>query len=108
MGFITNQWLKGSAARNRGHYPVGVSLKVQGTSDTWAESKMVICTLQAKKEDGNYQTLYFSAKDLQEILPALTQYADADGLKDTAYAAMRRLKDSALVEALKFSLLRRI
>lgn len=42
MGFITNQWLKGSAGRNRGHYPVKAGLKLHPTTSNWCKRNGVL------------------------------------------------------------------
>lgn len=108
MGFITNQWLKGNPDRNRGHYPVQVSMNVQTSEDEWSLERQVSCEIRVKKDDGEYQVLYFTTGELAEILPALTRSADSTVLKALAAETLRRLDDAAILAALKWALSKRV
>ena len=71
MGFITNQWLKGSAERNRGHYPVKAGLKLHPTTSNWCKRNGVAAQIGATRTDGDYQTISLTTAELSEFFADL-------------------------------------
>jgi hypothetical protein len=77
VGYMTNQWLKGSPERNRGHLPARVDMDLTPTSDDWSENHGVVGAITGRRGDGHYQSVYFEKRDLDYLLPHLVESASA-------------------------------
>jgi len=108
MAFITNQWLKGDAERNRGHSPVQVTMSPAWPSDSWSQNNAVHLQFQITKSDGDYQAIYFTKAEQAELLGSFAHNADLSALKDVAFKALLRLDDADLLNFLQILLSRRV
>ena len=102
MGYITNQWLEGSILRNnRGHWPIEVSMEVTPSTGEWAKERGVLAEVCMERTRGDYQTAYFTQKDLAAILPMLAGCADNEKRKSLALKAISDFRDTDLLEFLE-------
>ncbi len=107
MGFITNQWLKGDAWRNRKHVPVKVSFELESTSGAWTKRNEVKGAIHATREDGNYQSVYFTEPELNALVPTLAKGADLNARREAAFDVLLCFSDEDLVRFLAELLSRR-
>jgi hypothetical protein len=75
MAAITNQWLKGLPSKRRPHHPVRVRVLVDMDYRSLFSQRGVGAVLKAQKEDGYYQAMYLSAKDISDVLPTVASFA---------------------------------
>ena len=59
MGFITDNWLKGTVERNREHRPTEVAVGVSAPSSEWS-SHGVEALIHASSSADTYKTLYLT------------------------------------------------
>lgn len=78
MGFITKQWLKGSVERNPGLYPEKAALRLLSTTTNWCKRNGVAAQIGATGNNGDYQTISFTATELNEFSPILAIGADIE------------------------------
>lgn len=71
MSYITNQWLKGHALRNRGHFPIEISIAAKLASSKSDESHGVSAHLNLKRGSDDHQAIYLTNNDLGKLLPKL-------------------------------------
>src|SRR5258706_5310407 len=100
MGFITNQWLKGAGERDRKFRPVIVSVRPENTSDEWSTANKVVAGIKAAREDDDYQCVFFTAMDLDGLLPAFTQATNLETRKKIAFDILHKLDDADLLSFL--------
>ncbi|MFA5913706.1 MAG: hypothetical protein WC830_09140 [Burkholderiales bacterium] len=97
VGFITNQWLKVDVERNRKHLPVSVAFALRLTSDKWVMRNEVKATIDATRRGGEFQSVYFTEKDLNAIIPALATGADMNTRRKVALDTLSTFNDQDLV-----------
>lgn len=97
MGFITNQWLKGDPERSRKHSPIKISFELGSIYDAWCRRKEVNGAILAMREDGDYQSLYFTELELNQLMPTLARGADINTRQEIAFDTLLCLSDTDLL-----------
>ncbi len=102
MGFMTNQWLKGTAERYRGYYPVEISMQADeiDPSDDWTKRNEVSAKIVVRQPDGDYQEIFFTKEDLNELLTDLARAAGLRARKGIAFDTLLGLDDADLLKFL--------
>jgi hypothetical protein len=98
MGYVSNQWLKGSPQRDRGHRPVKATFDLQVATDEWSNENGVLVTLFLTRQDGDFQMVSFDPEEIRQLSNFL--------IRDAATAvvvadALARLPDGVLLDTLK-------
>lgn len=107
MAFITTQWLKGTVERNRGHFPVRVTVEPGTPSDNWGERNQIAAHIQATRDDHSYQTLYFTQEDIAAVLPYLVRWSSLKAKAEAATAALIDISERDLAVFLEELFVRR-
>ena len=80
MAHITNQWLKGSVSKERGHFPVPVDMTVEWEADERLRKAGWAVRLHLRKIGGeDFHVLTLSVKEIQAIVDTLLQECDPSG-----------------------------
>lgn len=109
MGYITNQWLKRDSQRHGEHTPVKVKLTCESRSELYAipDERTGSYSIRGTRADGNYQSIYFTKSELNEILPSFAHGADLGTLQDLALTTLLRLDGRKLLTFLGLLLSKR-
>lgn len=97
MGFISKQWLRGDALRNRGHVPVPVAIEAIELIDEFDSRNDVKVLLRVTLQHGfagDYQLVHFTKEEVELALPSFLRKSD---LTDLSLGDPRR---AAIVTAL--------
>ncbi len=100
MGFITNQWLKGKAERNRKWGPVEVTVVPEAAEGDWDSEHGVVAGVKAARPNADYQITLFTQGDLEIFLPHLVANANVETQQFVVHDILSRLSDTQLVALL--------
>ena len=100
MAFVTNQWLKGLSIRDRTHNPVPAEICAAYLDDEWSKRHAVVAGLNLKRSDGDFQTVFFTQKDLATFLSSLVAASDSRTRSRMAVEALSKMNARSLVAAL--------
>ena len=100
MAYITNQWLKGTIERSRGHHPLEVSFEASQANGKWDAEHMVVVDLCMTQNNGDYQSIYLTQNDLAYSLPFLVSLANETTKREIAIRVIRSLEDTPLLQLL--------
>lgn len=107
MAYITNQWLKGEIARNRGHDPIKVTIDAMAPGDEFDTAHRIAAHVQLTRGDGDYQILRLLRDDITTLLPYLISQAHASAKSSAATIALDSLEDGDLAQFLEELFVRR-
>lgn len=107
MGFITDNWLKGTAKRDRGHCPTEVAVAVGVPSGEWESSHGVEALIHASSSVDMYKILYLTQADIGAVVPYLISRAPPEIQNDAVIIALADRSDEELSEVLEELFLRR-
>lgn len=101
MAFISNQWLKSSPDRIRDHEPVETVLRWEDVDERWSKENKVKTSFRlAKAEGGVYQAVFFTAADLEFLLPELVRVASAKTKQRLLLDLLSAVSDKGLFSSL--------
>ena len=109
MGFISNQWLnRGEGLRNRKYRPKVVAIKSLMPDDAWSSSRGVAVEFQARKEDGQYQTLHLSQAEVDSSAQKLVAGMTPAARERLLVESLSMLSHAKLLRLLAFDLRDRV
>lgn len=94
---MTNQWLKGDPERSRAHWPIKVSFELGSTNDDWSRRHEINGAIHAIRGNGDYQSLYFTESELNELTLALARGTDIKTRQEIAFDTLLCLNDADLL-----------
>lgn len=97
MAYVTNQWLKGIAQRNRSYHPIRVEISARPSADKWSTAHKVVADLTMRRVDKDYQSLLLTLDDLDIALPIVSMLAEKNMRIRVAVEALNTLKDNELI-----------
>ena len=107
VGFITDNWLKGTVERNREHRPTEVAVGVGVPSGEWESSHGVEALIHASSSADTYKTLYLTQADIGAVVPYLVSRATRKIQNDAVIVALADCSDKELSKVLEELFLRR-
>jgi hypothetical protein len=109
MGFISNQWLnRGEGLRNRKYQPKLVAIRSLRPRDDWSARSGVLVEFEARKADGEYQTLHLSQAEVDETAGQLVAGMSPAARERLLVEALRQLSHAKLLRLLALDLRARV
>lgn len=96
MAFITNQWLKHLPGRVRPHEPIKTEIVREDMTDTWCRENKIKASFRMIRDDGMYQAVLLTSKDLEYLAPQLILAADAGTQARIAHMVLESLAPKSL------------
>ncbi len=105
MGFVSNQWLnRGEGFRDRGYYPVSVTIEVGSATGSWSKEHRVAVEITATRHNDQYQTLLLSKADAEKCAATILAACGNKVRERLARQVLRRASATNFVAAMTSAL----
>lgn len=105
MGLISNQWLnRGRGVRNRTYSPKRASISCEWNVGPWTDNNEVVIQLTGSKPDGEFQVMYLSRAEVDEVSVKLVSAMSAKAREQLLCQFLGGLTDAKLLRLLALDL----
>jgi hypothetical protein len=97
MSFVSKQWLRGNAQRNRIYDPERVTVDLDHCDDDWCRKNGAVAGLRASRRDGDFVVLLLDREELKKVADAWRQFGAPAVTRAEAIAMMTMMADGELL-----------